>query len=319
MHTETTAGSSGSTLRATMDCSWLIICAPTRIVSTARCGRAAWPPLAVNLDLQVVGGSHYWTWPRRKLPNRQAGKIVHAKDFLDAETRDQSVLDHGERAGAALLRRLENDDRSARKIARLGEIFGGAEQHGHMAVMAAGMHFAGNGRFVRQAGFFLQRQRIHIGAQPDHLVAGFAPANDAHHPGPPDAGNDFVAAEALELFGHRTGGAMHIEAQFRMGMEIPPPLLDLVVQVSDAVDDRHWGVPVSECVCGTRPQCSKARTKKRAGAAGFRALSISFKPRGPARCGRRHLRLAQSAWSPHKKARYQRIRARSSVGRARDF
>src|SRR5262249_20970118 len=92
----------------------------------------------------------------------------------------------------------------------------------------------------------------------------------------------------------RTGVASTCEAMFGWGMETPPPLLDLVVQVSDAVDDRHWGVPVSECVCGTRPQCSKARTKKRAGAAGFRALSISFKPRGPARCGRRHCGLRKA-------------------------
>jgi hypothetical protein len=25
-----------------------------------------------------------------------------------------------------------------------------------------------------------------------------------------------------------------------MGMEIPPPFLNLIVQVGDAVDDRHW-------------------------------------------------------------------------------
>jgi hypothetical protein len=39
-----------------------------------------------------------------------------------------------------------------------------------------------------------------------------------------------------------------------MGVEIPPPFLDLVVQVGDAVDDRHWAVPVfgSVSAIGTR-------------------------------------------------------------------
>jgi hypothetical protein len=92
---------------------------------------------------------------------------VHAIDFLNAEPLDQSVLDHGERAGGALLRRLENDDRGAGKVTRLGEISGGAQQHRGVPVMAAGMHLAGNGRLVRQARFLLERQRVHVSAQPN--------------------------------------------------------------------------------------------------------------------------------------------------------
>ena len=38
---------------------------------------------------------------------------------------------------------------------------------------------------------------------------------------------------------------MHLVAQFRMGVEIPPPLLDLVVQVGDAVDDWHRDVSLA--------------------------------------------------------------------------
>src|SRR5205807_8666681 len=108
-------------------------------------------------------------------------------------------------------------------------------------------HLAGNGRLVGQAGFFFDRQRVHVGAQPDDpvadLVAGFvtglAPANDPDHAGTPNAGNDFIATEALELVGDRAGRAVHVVAQFRMGVEIPPPFLDLVVQVGDAVDNWH--------------------------------------------------------------------------------
>jgi hypothetical protein len=45
MHTETTADSRGSTLRAAMDCSAVTTWLATRIVSMHSCGRAAWPPL----------------------------------------------------------------------------------------------------------------------------------------------------------------------------------------------------------------------------------------------------------------------------------
>jgi hypothetical protein len=51
-----------------------------------------------------------------------------------------------------------------------------------------------------------------------------------------------------------------------MGVEIPPPFLDLVVQVGDAVDDGHWRFLFPTVFRGARPQSSKTRRKKRAGA-----------------------------------------------------
>ena len=80
-----------------------------------------------------------------ELAERQARIIMHAVDFVDAETGDQAVLDHGFAAGAALLGRLEDHHRGAGEIARLGEIARGAEQHGGVAVMAAGVHLARRG------------------------------------------------------------------------------------------------------------------------------------------------------------------------------
>jgi hypothetical protein len=166
---------------------------------------------AFTLDLngEMVGGGHHRARTDGELADRQARIIVHAVNFLDAEALDQPVVDHGERAGAALLGRLENDHRGAGEIAGLGEIFCGAKQHRSMAVMAAGVHLARNGRLVGQAGFFFDRQRVHVGAQANDpvaglvagLVGGLAPANDADHAGAPNAGDYFIAAEALELLG----------------------------------------------------------------------------------------------------------------------
>ncbi len=204
-----------------------MIWAPTRIVSTAKLRPRRVAAFAFERDLDVVGRRHHRARTDGEFAERQAGIIVHAVDFLDAEAGDQAVLDHRQGAGAALLRRLENHHGGAGKIARLGEIFGGAEQHRGVAVMAAGVHLARHGRFVRQAGFLLERQRVHVGAQADDLVAGLAAADDADDAGPPDAGNHFVAAEALELVGNRRRGAMHVVLKFRMGVQIPPPCGDL--------------------------------------------------------------------------------------------
>jgi hypothetical protein len=54
----------------------------------------------------------------------------------------------------------------------LGEVLGGAEQHGGMPVVAAGMHAPGMLRAVGEFIQLVQVQRIHIGAQPDRPVAG---------------------------------------------------------------------------------------------------------------------------------------------------
>jgi hypothetical protein len=46
-----------------------------------------------------------------------------------------------------------------------------------------------------------------------------------------------------------------------MGVEIPPPFLDLVVQVGDAVDDRHWRFPFASVFRGLRRNVAKSGQK----------------------------------------------------------
>ena len=112
--------------------------------------------------------------PDRKRADRNARAVMHAVDLLDAEAVHQPVLDHRLGARAALFRRLENHHRIAGEIARLGEIARRAQQHRGMAVMAAGMHLARRLGGVRQIGLLLDRQRIHVGAQADHLDVAIA-------------------------------------------------------------------------------------------------------------------------------------------------
>ena len=94
---------------------------------------------------------------------------MHAEHFLDAEAVEQAVAQHGLGAGAALLRRLEDHHRRAGEVAGVGEILGGAEQHGGVAVVAAGVHLARHGRFVRDRGRFLDRERVHVRPQAHDL------------------------------------------------------------------------------------------------------------------------------------------------------
>src|SRR5207237_8328540 len=102
--------------------------------------RPRMPAAAFDLDRNTVGSRHHRTGSQRELAYWKPGIVVHAIDFLDAEALHQTVLHHRLAPGAALLRRLEDDYRGAREVARLGEVMCSAEQHGCMTVMTAGMH-----------------------------------------------------------------------------------------------------------------------------------------------------------------------------------
>ena len=82
-------------------------------------------------------------------------------------------------------------------------MLGRCQEHGGVAVMAAGVHLAFVLAGVGEGVEFLHGQRVHVGAQTDAAPAGaaVAPGNDAH-----DASGSHAAmdrdAPALELAGH---------------------------------------------------------------------------------------------------------------------
>jgi hypothetical protein len=132
-----------------------------------------------------------------------------------------AVGDHGAGAAEAFLGRLEDEDRRALEVPRLGEVARRAEQHGGVAVMAAAVESCR--RMVERQGRLVDlvhRQRIHVGAQAD-AAAGPA-ACLRRMPTTPvlaDAAMCTSMPQERELLGDDVGGPDLLEADLGMGVE----------------------------------------------------------------------------------------------------
>src|SRR5690606_3074851 len=95
-----------------------------------------------------------------------------------------------------------------------------------MSVVATGMADARNGRYVRRIVVFLNRQRVHIGANSDDGRAFTDITDDA---GFGDAGLHFDS-HAAERVGDETAGTELLKSQFRVAVNIAPPGDNIVLQ-----------------------------------------------------------------------------------------
>ena len=112
--------------------------------------------------------------------------------------------------------------------------------------MAAGMHFARGLRGPGGAGQFFHRQGIHIGAQADGAAIRPALAmDDADDAGAGETGDHLITAECAQALGHDAGGAVLLETQLRVHVEIPPPCGEFGVEFGDTVDHRHGVAPAA--------------------------------------------------------------------------
>jgi len=162
---------------------------------------------------------------------------VDAVDGLHGKSLEQAVVDHRLGPGLAFLGRLEDQHDGSRKPPSLGQIARRAQQHGGMAVVAAGVHGVGVDRAIGPVGQFLDRQGVHVCAQAD-AIAG-AVAQDADHAGLPDSFDHLIDAEATQQVGHRPRRAMLGIGQFGMLVNVAPPCRHGVVKRGDAGNDRH--------------------------------------------------------------------------------
>ncbi len=118
------------------------------------------------------------------------------------------------------------------KSRRLGEMPRRAEQHGRVAVVAAGVHAAFVARAMRELVLLVDVQRVHVGAQADRARTR-ARAQRADHAGAADAAMDFET-EGREPVGHERRRAHFLERGLGMGVQVAPPRLHVGVQRREA-------------------------------------------------------------------------------------
>ena len=228
--TLTTAESSGSTLRLAIVCNASTICAPITNGSMPRCGCAACVPRPLMRMSQRSEAASSGPGSRRDLADRDARLVVHRKDRIARKFVEQPLLDHDPAAAAALFGRLKDQMHGALEVAGRGEVSGGAEQHRRVPVMAAGVHLAVFGRAVGEIVHLVDRQRVHIGAQPDRRRRIAAP-DRADDPGPGEPAMH-LAAELGELGRDQVGGALLGEGEFGMGVDVAADRGQFVVIVA---------------------------------------------------------------------------------------
>ncbi len=194
--------------------------------------------IAVDGDVEEVGAGHRRARQDRDLAVVEVGRVVQAVELVAGELLEQALLDHGAGAAEAFFGRLEDEMHGAVEIPGLGEIARGAEQHGGVAVMAAAVEAAGNGRAPFQIGVFLHRQRVHVGAQADALGPAAVALEHADHAGAAQAAMH-LDAPLRQLLGDDAGGADFLKADFGMRMQVAADRSEFVGIALDAVDVGH--------------------------------------------------------------------------------
>ncbi|MNT32129.1 hypothetical protein D3C72_1679920 [compost metagenome] len=162
---------------------------------------------------------------------------MQAEHRIAREAVEQTVVDHFAGAAAAFLGRLEDQVHGAVEGLVLRQMARRAEQHRGVAVVAAGVHLAGVLRAVIKGVRFLQRQRVHVGAQADGARA-VAVADHAHQAGGAQAAMHFDAP-GFQIPRDYVGGALFFEAEFRVGVDIAADRLDFGLRLQDFGNELH--------------------------------------------------------------------------------
>ena len=174
------------------------------------------------------------------MPRRDAWHVVHAINFLNAPAGHQAVFHHRLAARAAFFCGLEDHDSRAVKIACRSEMFCRTEQHGCMPIVPAGVHLAGRLRAVGEVGFFLDWERIHIGAQADDLATRPVSAvNNADNAGLANAFDHLIAAKLTQFLGDNARRAVNLVQKFGIFMKIPSPARDFILESENGRIDGH--------------------------------------------------------------------------------
>src|SRR5262249_16445636 len=144
-------------------------------------------------------------------------------------------LDHHLAAAPAFLCRLEDHVRGAVEVARFLQVAGRTEQHGRVAVVAAGVHAPGMRRLVRDVGGLVHRQAVPVGPQADRAAARALPALDyADHAGLRDPAVHFDAPSRQPL-GDDLRGAALLERELRVRVNVAADRAQVGVEFADVI------------------------------------------------------------------------------------
>ena len=192
---------------------------------------------AIDVNCELIRRRIDVAGDRRELADRYGEIVMGAEDHVARKPVEQALLDHDAAAARPFLRRLEDEVDGAVEILGLREIACGAKEHRRMPVMPASVHLAGIDGLVGEVGLLLDRQRVHVGADADRARAGAA-AQGADDARMRDPARD-LDAPGGELLSHDVAGAVLLEAELRMGVDIAPPFREVVAERGDAIVNRH--------------------------------------------------------------------------------
>jgi hypothetical protein len=192
---------------------------------------------AFERDAPAVGRGELRAFHHRHFVDAEPRHIMQAIDRIAGKQGEKPVLHHFFRAAAAFFGGLENEMHGAGKIAGLCEVTCSTQQHGGVAVMAAGMHLAGKFRFIGPVGHFRHGKRIHVGTQAD-AAGAVAHLQRGDHAGAAETAMHLQPG-TLEKIGDDGAGSFLFEAQFGMRVQVVAKLRQEWQVLADAVQQSH--------------------------------------------------------------------------------
>ena len=217
-------------------------------------GACAMGLLARHVDPELIDRRHR----RARTPCDPTGGIgarhVQTKDGIDLGVLHGPFLDHllgtpdlfaiGLEGGRCFFGGLEDELHAAGQLVlHAGQHFRRGHQHGHMGVVAAGVHDVDFLAEVHALGLggkrhidlLLHRQRIHVGTQRHHR-AGLGTLEQADHAGHRHAGLHFHA-ELAQMVSNQARGARFQIAQFGVFVDVATPCDQLLFDGLGALVD----------------------------------------------------------------------------------
>jgi N-acetylmuramic acid 6-phosphate etherase len=195
---------------------------------------------------EEVGAGHDGAGGDEGVAEREVGADVHAEHGGDVL--HGAILDHARRTAeslliGSLLRRLEDEAHGTLQgpgTVRIGKQTRSAHEHGHVRVVAAGVHHAGRRRAPRDVTRFVNGQRVHVGAQRNDRCAGADLRYDA---GPTDAAAN-AEAGALDGIGSDAGRTLFPEGQLGMAVQITSHGDEVGFEVGGLLQETGHGVGI---------------------------------------------------------------------------